>query len=354
MQHVLQSSQMTAAPARTRVSESQRQPAEQRWLVFVHQLPAHPSNARVKTWRRLQQIAAVPVKHAVHVLPNTAQAAEDFEWLRAEVVALGGQATIFEASSISGVEEKQIIKQFNKTRTEEYARLLKDVKVLSAKAGKPLSADEKSLRAVRALGERFMETQKKDFFSARGSHEAEAALNKLHGDVHRSPPKNSRPVAKAKRDVDAREYQHRMWVTRPRPGVDRFASAWLIRRFIDAQAAFVFADSPGRYPDAVPFDMYQAGGFKHEGDQCTFEVLQERFGIKDTAVRRIAEIVHDLDLKDDRFKHVYRATVGAIVEGLRASIAEDGKLLEQGIVMFEALYQSFQAPKRKSGAKGIC
>jgi hypothetical protein len=344
---------MTAAPVRERVSESSRQPAEQRWLVFVHQLPAHPSNGRVKTWRRLQQIGAVPVKHAVYVLPNTAQAAEDFEWLRAEVVALGGQATIFEASSISGVEEKQIIKQFNKTRSEEYARLLKDIKVLSAKIGKQLSTDAEGLRAVRTLGDRLMGTQEKDFFVARGSREVEAALNKLHGEIHRSPPKNSRPVAKAIREVGRGEYQHRHWVTRPRPGVDRFASAWLIRRFIDAQAAFVFADSPDRYPDAVPFDMYQSGGFKHEGDQCTFEVLQERFGIKDTAVRRIGEIVHDLDLKDDRFKHAHRATIGAIVEGLRASIAEDSKLLEQGMVMFEALYQSFQSPKRKSSAKGI-
>jgi hypothetical protein len=121
----------------------------------------------------------------------------------------------------------------------------------------------------------------------------------------------------------------------------------LIRRFVDPHAAFVFADSPARYPGAVPFDMYQTGGFKHEGDQCTFEVLQRRFGIADRAVRSIAEIVHDLDLKDDRFKHPHRATVGALVEGLRASIGEDGKLLEQGIVLFEALYASFRSQRGK-------
>ena len=131
-------------------------------------------------------------------------------------------------------------------------------------------------------------------------------------------------------------------MTRPRPGVDRFSSAWLIRRFIDASAVFVFASAPEKYPDAVPFDMYQPAGFKHEGENCTFEVLQERFGISDFAVRSIAEVVHDLDLKDDRFKSPHAVTIGMLVEGLRASIADDAKLLEQGIPMFEALYQSLQ------------
>ena len=115
-------------------------------------------------------------------------------------------------------------------------------------------------------------------------------------------------------------YRNRVWVTRPRPGVDRFSSAWLIRRFIDRDATFVFAAAPDRYPDAVPFDMYQAGGFKHEGDLCTFEVLQDRFGIRDVAVKRIAEIVHDIDLKEDRYKSPHAATVANLVEGLRASI----------------------------------
>jgi hypothetical protein len=117
----------------------------------------------------------------------------------------------------------------------------------------------------------------------------------------------------------------------------------------------VFAAAPDRYPDAVPFDMYHAGGFKHDGDLCTFEVLLDRFGIRDAAVRRIAEFVHDIDLKEDRYKSPHTATVANLVEGLRASIADDAKLLEQGVVMFEALYQSFQNTKRPRGGKArIC
>lgn len=173
--------------------------------------------------------------------------------------------------------------------------------------------------------------------------------------IEREPSEPKRRGLPSPQRFDTAEYRNRVWVTRPRPGVDRFASAWLIRRFIDTRAAFVFAASPDRYPDAVPFDMYQAGGFKHEGDLCTFEVLQERFGIRDVHVRRIAEIVHDVDLKEDRYKSPHAPTVSALVDGLRASIPEDPKLLEQGMVMFEALYQSLQTSKRARDGKGrIC
>lgn len=343
---------MTAARAGTRVVAG-HQPSEQRWLVFVHQLPAHPSNARVKTWRRLQQIGAVRVKHAVHVLPNTPQAAEDFEWLRTEVLSLGGQATIFEASSISGVEEQQIIKQFRKMTAGEYVRLNKDIKALRVKLGKAFRPAAEDRGALRALRHRLSETQQADLFSAPGRRQAEDALDELDTKTHGPSKRPSASAPADARKVNRRAFQHRTWVTRPRPGVDRFASAWLIRTFIDARATFVFADSPEKYPDGVPFDMYQSGGFRHEGDRCTFEVLQQRFGIKDRAVAILAEIVHDLDLKDDRFKHPHRATIGALVEGLRASIGEDTQLLEQGMAMFEALYRSCQPPKGRAGTKGI-
>jgi hypothetical protein len=265
-----------------------------RWLVFVHQLPAQPSNGRVKIWRRLQQIGAVPLKNAVHVLPDSAQAVEDFEWLRGEVVALGGQASVFAVSSMSETDERYLAAEFRK--------------------------ESKTMRAV--------------------GHQ---------------PRTSSPPASAVSAQLDPGAYRDRVWVTRPRPGVDRFASSWLIRRFIDRSATFAFAESPDRYPDAVPFDMYQAGGFRHDGDLCTFEVLQRRFGIRDLAVTRIAEIVHDIDLKEDRYQSPHAPTVSNLVEGLRASIPDDMKLLEQGIVMFEALYQSLQTPRRERASKGrIC
>lgn len=264
-----------------------------RWLVFVHQLPARPSNGRVKIWRRLQQLGAVALKNAVHVLPESAQAAEDFEWLREEVVALGGEASIFTVSSMSEVDERYIL------------------------------SERKERKAMQT--------------------------------IERGPSEPTRRSAQSPKRVDPVEYGSRVWITRPRPGVDRFASAWLIRRFIDPKATFVFAAAPDRYPDAVPFDMYQPGGFKHEGDLCTFEVLQARFGIRDPNVRRIAEIVHDVDLKEDRYKSPHAPTISSLVDGLRASIPDDAKLLEQGMMMFEAFYQSLQTSRRARDRRGrIC
>jgi hypothetical protein len=342
-----------AIPATKAMPDIVRQSGQERWLVFVHQLPAHPSNARVKTWRRLQQLGAVSVKNAVHVLPNTAQAVEDFEWLRTEVVALGGQATIFTASSLSGLEEKHIVRQFKKVQTEEYAKLTKDIRALRTSLHKGYRFDDDARRKIDLLRERLSSVQQKDFFGASGGRQAQAALKHLAGKLHK-PTSRATADATSEKLLDRRDYVRRTWVTRPHPGVDRFASAWFIRRFIDPYAAFVFAESPTKHPAAVPFDMYQSGGFKHEGDRCTFEVLQHRFPVDDAAIRSIAEIVHDLDLKDDRYKNPHRATIGVLVEGLRAAVVEDGALLEHGIVMFEALYQSCRPPKGRTTVKGIC
>ena len=329
----------------------QAMPSEPRWLVFAHQLPARPSNARVKTWRRLQQVGAVPVKNSVYVLPNTAQSMEDFEWLRTEVVAMGGQANLFEASSINGVDERQIIELFRKARAQDFGKLNKDIKAMRTKLRHSVGSDADGLRAVRALGERYEQVRRHDFFAAPGRIEAEAALIELDAGRRRL---SKAPAEPPSRSIDVRDYQHRLWVTRPRPGVDRFSSAWLIRRFVDPAAQFLFATAPEKVPDAIPFDMYQSGGFRHEGDRCTFEVLQQLFDIKDTAVRRIGEIVHDLDLKDERFRSPHAATIGNLVEGLRGSIPDDAQLLAQGIALFEALYVSFQPETPRGGRQKIC
>ena len=136
------------------------------------------------------------------------------------------------------------------------------------------------------------------------------------------------------------KFQSKTWVTRPRPGIDRMASAWLIRSFIDPAAKFVFADKAEAKRDAVPFDMYGAG-FSHEGNNCTFETLARKFRVAGPAIEHIGEIVHNLDLKDEKYQVPEDAVVGRLVEGLREVHADDGELLERGMEMFEALYRSF-------------
>jgi hypothetical protein len=314
--------------------------------MFVHQLPASPSNARVKTWRRLQQMGAIAVKSAVYVLPSSAQALEDFEWLRVEVASLGGQASVFEAAALDGLDERQTIARFRSARADDYAALIKEIKAMRSRIRQSFRTNEEGLRAIRALRGRFDDLRRIDFFGAPGGEETRSALEALEAEGRRPPAGASRGSAQ-NAPLNTREFSRRLWVTRPRPGVDRFSSAWLIRRFIDPDARFAFAPAPDRYPDAIPFDMYQTGGFRHEGELCTFEVLLGRFGLADAGLRRIAELVHDLDLKDDRFRSPHAATMGALIEGMRASCPDDAKLLEQGIVLFEALYLSFQPSKTK-------
>jgi hypothetical protein len=146
-------------------------------------------------------------------------------------------------------------------------------------------------------------------------------------------------------------FQGRLWITRPRPGVDRMASAWLIRRFVDRQARFGFAADRESVPDhGVPFDMFGVE-FSHQSEGCTFETLCSVFGIDAPALSRIATIVHDLDLKDGKCGATECSTVGAIIEGLQLAYRNDDALLEQGMTLFDSLYRSFEQADRSTGPR---
>jgi hypothetical protein len=142
-------------------------------------------------------------------------------------------------------------------------------------------------------------------------------------------------------------------VTRPRPGVDRMSSAWLIRRFIDPDARFGFvADRTSAKSDELPFDMFGVE-FTHRGDLCTFEVLCEVFQLSDPALTRMAAVVHDLDLKDGRFGAPEAGTIGLLIEGLQQTHTADHQLLEAGISLFDALYRAMAESNRRSGPRAM-
>ncbi|MEO8677833.1 MAG: chromate resistance protein ChrB domain-containing protein [Vicinamibacterales bacterium] len=311
-----------------------------RWLLFAFQLPTQRSNARVKTWRRLQQLGAVPTRNAVYVLPNTEACREDFTWLRAEIGASGGAATVFTADALDQEGEEDIVATSQQAREADYHALKRDADRLRAAATRKggRAARDVTARSVQALDERFHQIERIDFHQARGRQPAAEALAALARAVAPAPPApRATPEA-----VPLGQFRGRRWVTRPRPGIDRMASAWLIRRFIDPKARFAFVERPS--PRDVPFDMY-AGEFSHQGGRCTFEVLCDRFGAAGSAVTHIGHIVHDLDLKETKYAAPEAATVGRMVDGLRAVHADDAVLLEQGITMFEALARSFEAPE---------
>lgn len=314
--------------------------SEPRWLLLGHQLPARSSNARVKTWRRLQQMGAVPARNAVYVLPNTAQGREEFEWIRSEIVALGGDATVFAADAISQGGTDDLVAMFRRAREHDYRALKTELDRLLPKGRsrrQPAASPRgKAARSLRALRDRFRAIERIDFCDAPARHEAAAALAALEQAVQRRQPH----PGDARGLESLAGFRGRRWVTRPRPGVDRMASAWLIRRFIDPDASFAFADHPAG--GDVPFDMY-SGEFSHRGGLCTFEVLAGRFRLRQTAVATIGQIVHDLDLNDAMYDPPEAAAIGRMVDGLRAIHPDDAALLEQGITMFDALAHSFQS-----------
>jgi hypothetical protein len=295
------------------------------WLVLSHQLPARSSNARVATWRRLKDIGALPLRSSVYLLPNTDACAADFEWVRAQVGTLRGTAMVFVADTANPADTDRLIDMFRRISTQEYRRLSRDVERLRAAFARGTRGgsrpDGRQRRALRRLQERREE----------GRESLLAAIDRLDARTLGSAPTPDGAAPATK------DFQARTWVTRPRPGVDRMASAWLIRRFIDPHATFGFVQQP--VPGDISFDMPD-GDFTHQGSMCTFEVLVEHFQIRQPAVRRLAELVHALDLKDGRFELPEAAAVERLINGLRAQPGPDSTLLEHGIALFDALAAS--------------
>ena len=312
-----------------------------RWLLFVHQLPSKPSSIRVRVWRRLQHIGALVIKQAVYVLPDSSEAREDFEWLKTEIEGVGGQASILSADHIDGAADEALVEEFRRARQEDYASLAREIEsslgVARAAGTRRGRGRRLEHRPVHALRERLAAIERIDFFASAGRDRVVALIEQVAS--RQAPARgDTRPSGGTGAHTT---YRARVWVTRPRPGVDRMASAWLIRRFIDADASFAFATDRDKAPrESLPFDMFGVE-FGHRGSNCTFETLCEVFGIADPAVVRVASIVHDLDLKDGRFGAAESETIGALIDGLQLAHADDHELLDRGMTLFESLFRTF-------------
>jgi len=320
-----------------------------RWLMLVHQLPPLPTNLRVRTWRRLQELGAVAVKQSVYALPDTPESREDFEWLKVEIEGAGGEAVVYSASHVDPAAETALIEQFRQLRQQAYTELAGELQRIQ-RAGMSRPDPSGRRRDLARYGERFAAIERVDFFGSAGRDRVVTLLNDLEAAA--APSGKGRGRQPAGGAADSGRYEGRVWATRPRPGVDRMASAWLIRRFIDSTASFAFITDVKTAGDALPFDMFGAG-FGHEGDHCTFETLAAHFDIRDPAVTRIAEIVHDLDFKDGKFGAPEAPTLGIAIDGLQLSSMDDGVLLDQGITLFEALYRSFGKTTHPSRPRSV-
>ena len=314
--------------------------ASGRWLLLFHQIPPKPDYFRVKVWRRLQRIGAVPVKNSVWVLPHGDQALEDFRWLLQEIVQGGGEGSVCRGDFVDGLSDSDIEALFRKARAADYAVIARDAKSL---ARKPVPAD------VARLNHRLAEIAAIDYFGAPGRRTVEPALARLEAHVQGAEPRND-PKAHAGRGGRMRG---RTWVTRRGVFVDRIASAWLIKRFIDPEARFKFVAPEGYAPrrGELRFDMFEAE-YTHEGDRCTFETLLRRFRLRDPALRAIGEIVHDIDCKDAKFDRTEAAGVERLLGGIARESATDTTRLRRGGAAFDNLYQSFIRSRGGSAVRG--
>lgn len=302
------------------------------WLLLIPQLPAKPAYLRVKVWRRLQAIGAAPLKNAVHALPNRPDVRPRFEELHRDIVDSGGDALILEARMALGMSDAELQAQFDAARDADYEELAGEARAL-------VDGEEVAAVDVARLRKRLSEIAGVDFFGAHGRLSAEAAIARAE-DRARRHPDVSGPGAPP---LTPAELKARIWVTRRHVHVDRIASAWLIRRFIDPEATFKFVEGKGYRPEPgeLRFDMADAE-FTHEGDRCTFETLLLRGGLAhDAALGALGEIIHDLDIADARFNRPEAAGVEALVNGICAATEDDMQRIAQGSAALDGLYAHF-------------
>jgi hypothetical protein len=313
------------------------------WLLLIHQLPAKPAYLRVKIWRRLQDLGAIAVKNAVHALPMNEETQEDFEWLLREIVEGGGEAFLCEARLIDGLSDERVRALFDQARDANYQDIVEEGRALSKSLrpnAKPEVVAEYRAQVAR-LRKRLAEVVSIDFFGAIGREAAEGLLKRIESRLNQDQPATDDAMTGTS---DVGTLRNRTWVTRQGVYVDRIASAWLIRRFIDPEARFKFVSGKGYRPDPgeLRFDMFEAE-FTHEGDKCTFEVLLERGALKDQALRAIGEIIHDIDLKDGKFGRTEVAGIKTLIEGISVATKDDDERIARGTEVFNNLYEYFRS-----------
>lgn len=319
-------------------------PEGTRWLLLIHQLPAKPAYARVKIWRRLKGLGAVTVKNSVYALPANAETQEDFAWLVKEIAELGGEGFVCEARLVDGLDDAEVQALFDAARDEDYAEVSATARELAVK----YAGVDRATQVAR-LRRQLDEIVAIDFFGADGREPAEGLVSGLEAGLKQEDPAvSTEPTERAPADG----LKGRVWVTRQGAQVDRIASAWLIRRFIDAAARFKFVPGTGYVPqaDELRFDMFE-GEYTHRGERCTFEVLLGESGLDDPALAAIAEIIHDIDLKDGKYGREETAGVRSLIAGIAASSPADVERLARGAVLLDDLYSSFTGKQdRRQGS----
>ena len=307
-----------------------------RWFMLTFTLPTKRASQRVEVWRKLQRYGAIPLGNSGYLLPNNPSNRERFEWLAQMIRKHAGEASVVSVQSIDNLSTPQLVARFAEARSRDYQQLIREVQRFST-----VARDKRRPGRISRLRERFREIVEIDFFKSPLQERVEELL--VRADA-------SPTVAQRSPKTNPKDYVGRLWVTRPRPGIDRSASAWLIWHFIDKKARFTFAQEGDVPADAVPFDMFQ-GGFGHRGEDCTFETLRKEFRVRDARVAAIGEMVHDADLNDGKFGRKEAFGVDEVLKGWARKGTPDRELLERGMQMIEGLYHSALSVRDRKARK---
>jgi len=299
------------------------------WLLLLFSLPTNRNTERVAVWRRLKKMGAVQIKTSTYLLPDEPAQYEQFQWLAQQIRDYGGDSTLVRAQEIEGLTKEKVVSLFNTARDKEYVDLRKALHGFISRGRK--SNAEFAAAELERLTKQFRELRQIDFFDSPRGQDVAMMLRRAEG------PRRSAKL----QTLDVRQYRGKTWLTRPRPEIDRVGSAWLISKFIDPQAKFVFAPTAQSVPEAIPFDMLDAE-FSHHGNCCTFETLIKRFAISDKSVAKIGEMIHDADLDDARFQRVEAVGIDRVLKGWAKEGLPDEEILRRGFECFDALHAFLQ------------
>lgn len=304
------------------------------WISLILSLPSDSTTIRMRTWRALKAAGAVVLRDGVYLLPARADCVAILNSLAAEVRAHGGTAWCVE---LAGVESEEFQQLFD--RSSSYAELATAIAACLGKRRQVPVAE--AARQARKLRKTLQQISSTDFFPGTAGQHAEAALQELESAVAQqlSPDEPQPQVVPVFRRMQA-DFSRRLWATRRRPRVDRLASAWLILRYIDREASFLWLAAPGDCPaDAVGFD-FDGAEFTHVAARVTFETLLTSFGLEQAALQRIAALVHALDVGGARPPEA--DGLEKVLEGFRSRIPDDDALLNATLGVFDSLLTAFE------------
>jgi hypothetical protein len=309
-----------------------------KWLLMLYQIPAKSETDRVRIWRALQKIGAVAVKNSVSAVPDSLLFRKLIIEIASEIVDIGGEAIVTEGDFIFGLSENSLLQSYNAQLDADFKSLANEIRETTKEVSRKLTANElmkwehkrtKFQSKIKTLTERMVS-------HLGGEDQCQSAFlafeKKLLGSTDTGSKKSfEKPPAGS------------TWVTRRNPYVDRLASAWLIKKFIDPKAKILFVDMDTyiHKKGHLRFDVFN-GEFGHVGDQCTFEVLVEKFKIRNTAVRALAEVIHDLDIQDQKYDRRETEGIRMALEGVIRSHKDDDQRLQHAMDLLDSLLLSLK------------